>query len=78
MWTPCYLCLVAKLYPSCNTTWTVTRLPGSSVHGFSKDTEVGCHAFLRVFLTQGSNMQLLCWQAVSTLDIRKPEIPYYK
>ena len=32
----------------------------------SLNTEVGCHAFLQgIFLTQGSNLQLLYWQAAS-------------
>ena len=31
-----------------------------------KNTGVGCHAFLQgIFLTQGSNLQLLHWQADS-------------
>ena len=46
-------------------------LPGSSVHGIlpGKKTGVGCHALLPgIFLTQGSNLSLLCllhWQANS-------------
>ena len=53
-------------------------LPGSSVHGDSpgKNTGVGCHALLqRIFLTQGSNLHLLCllhWQA-SSLPLALPE-----
>ena len=42
--------------------------PGSSVHGDSpgKNTGVGCHAHLQgIFLTQGSNLGLLHWQADS-------------
>ena len=46
------------------TPWT--RRPGSSVHRDSsgKNTGLGCHALLqRIFLTQGPNPNLLCWQA---------------
>ena len=42
--------------------------PGSSVHGDSpgKNTGVGSHSLLQgIFLTQGSNLHLLCWQADS-------------
>ena len=44
------------------------RLPGSSVHGIysGKNTGVCCHFLLqRIFLTQGSNLHLLHWQADS-------------
>ena len=43
-------------------------LPGSSVHGIflGKNTGVACHFFLQgIFLTQGSNLGLLHWQADS-------------
>ena len=42
--------------------------PGSSVHGTSQaiKTGVGCHFLLQgIFLTQGSNPCLLCWQVDS-------------
>ena len=42
--------------------------PGSSVHGIfpGESTGVGCHILLQgIFLTQGSNPSLLCWQAGS-------------
>ena len=41
--------------------------PGSSVHDFpGKNTGVGCHFLLQgIFLTQGSNLHLLSWQADS-------------
>ena len=42
--------------------------PGSSVHGISQARilGVGCHFLLQgVFLTQGSNLSLLHWQADS-------------
>ena len=54
--------------------------PSSSVHGDSpdKNTEVGCHVLhLGIFLTQGSNWQLLCllhWQA-SSLPRAPPRNP---
>ena len=44
-------------------------LPGSSVHGIfqARNTGVGCHFFLqRNFLTQGSTLCLLHWQADSS------------
>ena len=59
-----------RLWPTlCGT--MVCSPPSSSVHGDSpdKNTEVGCHALLQgIFLTQGSNWQLLCflhWQTDS-------------
>ena len=42
--------------------------PGSSVHGISQNTGVGCHFLLQgIFLTQGLNPGLLHWQAGSLL-----------
>ena len=56
------LCLVAQLCLTlCNT--IDCSPPGSSVHGYSpsKNTGVNCHALLQgIFLTQGSNLSLLC------------------
>ena len=38
--------------------------PGSSVHGILRNTRVGCHFLLQgIFLTHGSNLSLLNWQA---------------
>ena len=48
-------------------------------HGifFSKNTEVGCHfLFQAIFLTQGSNLSLLHWQADS-LPLNHLRILYY-
>ena len=59
------LCLVTKL---CLYDSTDCRPPGSSVHGASpgKSTGVGCCFLLQgIFLTQGSNLYLLHWQADS-------------
>ena len=52
--------------------------PSSSVHAASpgKNTGMGCHFFLQIFLTQGLNQRLLClqhWQAVS-LPLAPPVI----
>ena len=63
-------CLHAKSLQSCLTLCNPldSSSPGSSVHGIlqGKNTGVGCHALLqRIFLTQGSNLHLLCllhWQ----------------
>ena len=59
------LCLVAQ---SCQTLCNPMDYspPCSSVHGDSlgKNTGVGCHDLLQgIFLTQGSNLRLLNWQA---------------
>ena len=53
------LCLVAQSSP------TLSKLPGSSVHGDSpgKNTGMGCYALLQgIFPVQGSNPRLLHWQ----------------
>ena len=45
------------------TPWTVARQAP-----LGKNTGVGCHALQRIFLTQGSNLHLLCllhWQVDS-------------
>ena len=54
--------------------------PGSSIHGilWGKNTGVGCHALLQgIFLTQGSNLCLLCllhWQVASLVPLEKPKV----
>ena len=60
-----FLCMPAQSLKSCLTLCDAMdcSLPGSSVHGIlqGKNTGVGCHALLqRIFLTQGSNLHLLC------------------
>ena len=68
-----YACIHAKSLQSCLTLCNPVDCspPGSSVHGDSpgKNTRVGCQALLQgIFLTQGSNPQLLCllhWQVGS-------------
>ena len=50
------------------TPWTVARQAPLSVDSPGKNTGVGCHFLLQgVFLTQGSNLPLLHWQADSSL-----------
>ena len=68
----CACSMHTKLLQSCPTLCDPMDCspPGSSVHGDSpgKNSEVGCHALQRIFLTQGSNprlLHLLNWQAGS-------------
>ena len=66
IWIVC-LCSVTQLCPSLFDPLDCT-LPASSVHGLfpGKNTGVGCRALLQgSFLTQGSNLPLLHWQAES-------------
>ena len=79
-----YVCLSAKSFQSCPALCDPVDYspPGSSVLGDSpgKNTVVGCHALLQgIFLTQGSNMHLLCllcWQ-VGSLPLAPPGKPIY-
>ena len=54
--------------------------PGSSIHGIlrGKNPGVDCHALLQgIFLTQGSNLCLLClqhWQVGSLVPLEKPKV----
>ena len=61
-WSLFFCCLVTKSCPTfCDP--MDCSLPGFSVHGDSpgKNTGVGCHFLLQgIFLTQGSNLHLLC------------------
>ena len=59
--------LIANLRLTLGTPWTVARQATLSVGFFSgKNTGVTCHCFLQgVFLTQGSNLGLVHWQADS-------------
>ena len=76
-WTTCtvqilyyYYTCVCSVVQSCPTFCNPMdcSLPGSSDHGYSpgKNTGVGCHFLLQeIFLTQGWNLCLLCWQVDS-------------
>ena len=76
---PLSACVRAKSFQSCPALCDPVDYspPGSSVLGDSpgKNTVVGCHALLQgIFLTQGSNMHLLCllcWQ-VGSLPLAPP------
>ena len=60
------LCCVVTLSNSFETPWTVARQAPLSMEFPSKNTGVGCHFLLQgIFLTQGSKLPLLHWQADS-------------
>ena len=48
------------------TPWAIAHQAPLSVNFPSKNMEVGCHSLIQgIFLTQGSNLSLLNWQADS-------------
>ena len=65
-----HACLVTSVLSDSATLWTVARQAPLSISP-GKNTGVGCHALLQgIFLTQGSNRNLLCllhWQVDSLL-----------
>ena len=63
---------------SLTTQWTATHQAPLSMGFPSKNTGVDWHFLLQgIFLTQGSNQCLLCWQAESLplSDLGSPELP---
>ena len=78
-WAPVWECArsVTSVVSDSLTPWDC-RPPVSSVHSPGKNTGVCCHALpQRIFLTQGSNLHLLClwhWQAGS-LPLSPPGSP---
>ena len=63
----CCCCLVSRLYPTvfqCHELWPTRFLCPRDFPG--NNTGVGCHFLLqKIFLTKGSNLSLLHWQADS-------------
>ena len=67
-----YLVIAYVCTQSCPSLWDLMdySLPGFSVHGDSpgKHTGAGCHFLLqRIFLTQGSNLEILCVSSASCI-----------
>ncbi|XP_045022119.1 hairy/enhancer-of-split related with YRPW motif-like protein isoform X2 [Bubalus bubalis] len=60
------VCACAHLYPTLTSPWIVLHQAHLSMEFFRQDTGMGCHFLLQgIFLTQGSNLCLLHWQAGS-------------
>ena len=73
-----HVCMCAQLLQSCLTLWDAVDFSLSPWNSPGRNTGVGCHALLqRIFLTQGSNLHLLCLHWI-TGEAHILNLPYIK